>query len=265
MRLKTLVYQSHAARVPVWILRCTASVRAWAARQDYAYRLLGDELFAGIPNAVSNKAQSMLPLADIGRLMWAERLLREWDCVIWIDSDVLVFEPAGFVFDTTASAAVCREVLVDRGKAHEALSVRIAQNPTVLLFRRGAPLLGKWLSAARREAERMKGFADAEFGRGMLRKITAGRKLPEITTVGHFNAAILKEIYGEPGEAIDLMMRAAGGRFAAANLCGHHAMPNAVYERITARLEATEGGVVNDRLAGRADPTAKNPQGSLAR
>jgi hypothetical protein len=67
-------------------------------------------------------------------------------------------------------------------------------------------------------------------------------------SVGHFNAAVLKEIYGLSGPAIGLMMRASSVRFAAANLCGHHNLPNKTYLRIIDRLLESAGGVVNDRL-----------------
>jgi hypothetical protein len=91
-------------------------------------------------------------------------------------------------------------------------------------------------------------LGDADFGRELLRQLSRRGDLPSISSVGHFNAAILKEIYGSAGPAIDAMMKASGVRFAAANLCGHHNLPNEAYLRIIDRLLESAGGVVNDRL-----------------
>ena len=247
-----LVFQSHSVKTPSWILRCTASVRAWADRNGYAYRLLGNELFEGIPAAISLKAQSMLPLADMGRLLWAERLLKEWDCVIWIDADVLVFDPSNFAVDTTLPHLVCREVLVRREKGAALPTVLLGSNPTVLMFQRGSSLPARWLGQMRKVAARRPGLGDADFGRELLRQIAPRGGLPAIRTVGHFNAAILKEIYGHEGPSIELMMKASGVPFAAANLCGHHKLPNDAYFRIIDRLIESGGAVVNDWLPRKA-------------
>ena len=246
--MNVLVYQSHAARAPAWLRRCTAGVREWTAQSGFDYRLLGDELFKGIPIALSLKAQSRLPLTDLGRLLWAERLLRQWDCVIWIDADVLIFDAPRLRIDTTAPYLVCREVLVkqEEGAAPAAL---IAYSPTVLMFRRDEPFLARWIARVKKLAAQRPGFHDAEFGRELLREMARREELPAIANVGHFNAKILKEIHGSAGPAIEAMMKASGAPFAAGNLCGHYSLPDAVYQRIIDRLLATSGGVVNDHLA----------------
>ena len=94
-------------------------------------------------------------------------------------------------------------------------------------------------------AARRPGLGDADFGRELLNRIAPRRSLREIASIGHFNAAVLKEIYGTPGPAIQLMMQTGGTRFAAANLCGHHGLPNATCLTIIERLMAASGDVVN--------------------
>ncbi len=246
--MKTLVYQSHAVRTAAWLRRCTASVRAWAARSGYDYRLLGDELFKGIPVALSLKAQSRLPLTDLGRLLWAERLLGQWDCVIWIDADVLVFDAPRFRIDTTAPYLVCREVLVKQEDEAAPVAL-IAYSPTVLMFHRDEAFLARWIARIGELAARRPGLHDAEFGRELLRGMARRKGLPAIANVGHFNAKILKEIHGNAGPAVEAMMKASGVPYTAGNLCGHYSLPDAVYQRIIDRLLATSGRVVNDHLA----------------
>ncbi len=245
--MKVLVFQSHAVTVPGWILRCTASVRDWAGQSGYSYRLIGDELFEGIPLQLALKAQSRLPLADLGRLLWSERLLETWDCVVWIDLDVLVFDPANFAIDTESPYLVCQEILVRRERGKKTPTIRVSYNPTVLMFRRGTPFLRHWIDEIWRHAERVEGLGDADFGREMLRRISPRGRSPAIRTVGHFNAAILKELFGHKGPAIDFMMRANSTAFAAANLCGHHNIPSEAYASIIDKLLVNAGAVVNDR------------------
>jgi hypothetical protein len=250
--MKVLVFQSHAKNAPPWIGRCTASVRDWALQQDFEYRLLGDELFRGIPLAITLKAQSRLPLADLGRLLWAKRLLRDWDRVVWVDADVLVFDPKSFLIDTSQEHLVCREILVERRKG-ATLTVAKACNPTVLMFSRESALLDEWLRGIERKASTSKGLGDADFGRELLRQISPRMVLPAVLSVGHFNAAVLKELHGHKGPAIKRMMEASGAPFAAANLCAHHKLANEVYLPIIDRLLETAGAVVNDLLPLRAN------------
>jgi hypothetical protein len=247
--MRTLVYQSHAPRVPVWIRQCTASVSHWAEANGFSYRLLGEELFADIPVQISVKAQSLLPMTDLGRLLWAERLLESWDRVIWVDADVLVFDPPRFVLDLGAPFLVCREILTETRKGGPPFPL-IGHNPTVLMFQPdGDAFLKRWIGEIERVAKQAKGFGDADFGRNILSRIGPKGDRNTIRTVGHFNAAILKEIYGAPGPAIETMMRASGNPFAAANLCGHYPLSSKVYSAIVDKLAQSRGAVVNACLA----------------
>jgi hypothetical protein len=228
-------------------------VRAWAERNGFAYRLLGDELFAGVPIEISLKAQSRLPMADMGRLLWAERLLAEWDCVIWIDADVLVFDAENFVIDLGAPFLVCREVLMKNDAGRKPRAV-IGHNPSVLMLKReGSRFLANWLAEIRRHAARAEGLGDADFGRETLRRIMKGDHDHVIATVGHFNAAVLKELHGHRGPVLGAMMKASGVPLAAANLCGHYPLPAAVYTRIVDRLQKNAGAVVNGLLPATAE------------
>jgi hypothetical protein len=249
--MKVLVFQSHPRNAPPWIRRCAASVRGWTRQQDWQYRLLGDELFRGIPLAITLKAQSRLPLADLGRLLWTKRLLKDWDRVVWIDSDVLVFNPESFLIDLSQEHLVCREILIARGRGGGKLTAAKAYNPTVLMFSRQSAFLDEWLRGIERKASASKGLGDPDFGRDLLRRLSPRGGLPAVFSVGHFNAAILKEIHGHPGPAIGRMMEASGVPFAAANLCGHHKLPDETYLRIIDRLLESGGAVVNDHLPGK--------------
>jgi hypothetical protein len=250
--MRTLIFQSHAPKPPYWIERCTATVREWTDAKGYDYRLIGDELFEGTPPAIARKAPSVLPLTDLGRLLWTQRYLKEgYERVAWIDSDVVIFDPENFSIDSDSKHLVCREVMakLDGGK----LITTSAVNPTITVFQAGSPLLDKWIDKALKIGERAKTLAPTAFGRDLLDSFT-GREFPAIKNVGHFSITILYEIAGEPlpiglpGERVAPMMRAAGIPFAAANLCGHHKTSPALYLKVVERLMETRGGVVNDKL-----------------
>ena len=90
----TLILQSFTPPPwPAWRRRCIRSVERWAAGKGCTHRFIGDELFDPIPPAAREGCKgARLPLADIGRLMWLERLLAVgWRRVIWLDADILIF------------------------------------------------------------------------------------------------------------------------------------------------------------------------------
>lgn len=212
------------------------------------YRLLGDELFRGVPLAISLKARSRLPLADLGRLLWTKRFLQDWDRVIWLDSDVLVFDPNSFAIATDNEDLVCREILIQRREGSTEVDASFGHNPTALMFGRESPLLDEWLHAIENHAAHSPGFGDADFGREMLAGIARKRPLTAIESIGHFNAAILREIHGLPGEALRKLVEKAGGPFAAGNLCGHYRLPPKTYDRIIDKLIDSRGAIVNATL-----------------
>ena len=75
MVMRVLVLQSDKPPPrAAWRAQCLASVRSWAAAQGYDYRFLGDELFEPIPEDVRRACQGVvLPLTDIGRLLWLQK------------------------------------------------------------------------------------------------------------------------------------------------------------------------------------------------
>ena len=91
--MKTLVAQSHAGQAPEWIRLCTASVAHWAKLRGFDYQLVGDELFDQLPSEYAAKVAGRTPiLADLARLQWAERALRNgYQQFLWFDADFLLW------------------------------------------------------------------------------------------------------------------------------------------------------------------------------
>src|SRR5690348_16641774 len=112
MAEKVLVLQSckPGARAG-WLAECMESVRVWATRLGYSYEAIGDELFEGIPGDVRELLEGRgMNLADIGRAATARQRLASGVCdrYIWVDSDVLVFDPERFRVPLRESVAFCR-------------------------------------------------------------------------------------------------------------------------------------------------------------
>ena len=77
-----------------WLQACQSSVKAWCNVQGYTYRFVDDDLFEDVPDWYMQKVAGRKAIAaDLGRLQWITRLLGEFDVVMWLDIDVLVWAP----------------------------------------------------------------------------------------------------------------------------------------------------------------------------
>lgn len=94
----TLILQSFKAGPhPQWIERCLKSVRELAQTRDWDYRFIGDELFERLPLSFVKKVGLRGPiLSDLGRLIAAQDALSNYQRVIWLDADTLIFNHEAF-------------------------------------------------------------------------------------------------------------------------------------------------------------------------
>src|SRR5690606_10192062 len=111
----TLVIQSCGARGRTgWLAACMDSVRHWAAARGYGYEFVGDEIFGKVPPWYLEKVADRRPVAtDYARLALLHEALHEGraDRVIWLDADVLVFDPT-LELDCRATCAFGQELWV---------------------------------------------------------------------------------------------------------------------------------------------------------
>jgi hypothetical protein len=112
--MKTIVYQSYRTEnVPPWIERCMTSVRNWAHGADFEYRFIDDRIFDCLPAWYRRAAPNVLVLTNLARLLVARDLLAAgYERTIWVDADILVFDPEGFRIDVTHEFAFVRETWV---------------------------------------------------------------------------------------------------------------------------------------------------------
>src|SRR5690606_12214918 len=115
-----------------------------------------------------------------------------YDCVIWIDSDVLIFNKERFTIDVSKPALVCREISVltrDGGTV-----VEKSVNPTVLSFRQGNSLLPYWIRACEGVAMRPGKLENEAFGRPLLEAIGNQQRLEPLEGVAHNTLDVTADI-----------------------------------------------------------------------
>ena len=129
--------------MPAWIEACLTSVRSWASEQDYAYRFLGDDLFALVPQWYRLKVADRRPIiADLARLLWMQKIFAEEqiDTVIWLDADTLVFDKTGLSIEFEQSALFGREHWLQNDKHGKPRVYRNVHN-AFCAFQRENPVL----------------------------------------------------------------------------------------------------------------------------
>ena len=82
---------------PAWIELCLKSAQDLADLQGWDYRFIGDELFEPLPHQFIAKVGHRGPiLSDLGRLIACKKALEEYEKVLWLDADTLIFNPQAF-------------------------------------------------------------------------------------------------------------------------------------------------------------------------
>ena len=256
--MNTVVYQSFRTfDVPRVIERCLASVEAWAHKRGFAYKFIDDTLFEQVPDWFRIKVgENRLPMSDLARLKVARAFLRDgYDRAIWLDADVLVFDPDGFEIAIDTDYAFGREVWVRRG-GRDKLLVTEGLHNAVCVFCRGNGFLEFYIHAAEEivrgaEADILSHQIGPDF-LNRLRDVIGGRVVPDVDL---FSPLVIADIAKGGGSALTAHRKAFGGPVRAANLClsfvgGESSgvtVTDAMLNQAADRMLETRGNVVNDR------------------
>ncbi len=231
---KTLILQS--CRQPIdheWLSLCLQSVRHWAETHQYDYRLLDDELFSPLAGWVIEKTKDRKVIAtDLARLYWCAHFLRQnYETVVWMDSDFLIFNPGQFTLPDTQSLPeryqLGREVWIqepETGTSARPGSLKprayVKVHNAYLLFRRGNHFLDFYLEHAERLLEKTSGPMPPQFiGPKLLTAIHNVVQCPVHESAGMLSPLIMTEL-GQPRQpATSLYKRKIKAPTYAANLC----------------------------------------------
>ena len=221
-----LVAQSHQSPLPLpWLEATLESVADWAALRGYDYRLLDDELFEFLPGDLNRLLEHQRVVAsDLARLLWLRQELKQgYECVVWADADLLVFN-APALHLPRRSYAFGREVWVQwetrqAQQKHRLKSWKKIHN-AFLMFRQGNPFLDFYVHAAEELIRQHEGNMVPQLvGPKFLSAIHNLLKCPVIENVASFSPLVIQDLLAGGGAALDLMLRHSSQPPVAANLC----------------------------------------------
>jgi len=252
----TLVYQSYRVdNVPSWIAACSRTVQAWARAQGHDYEFVDDRLFDYVPTWLRERVRhAKLPMSDYARVALANEILRRgYQRCIWVDIDVVIFDPANFQANNGAREfALTAEIWFDSADI-----ARLPQPlPRALTVEEDKRLLRHMLQAPASTAPEFKPvcfenvanavmiqsaggyFADlylrtveayARNVRGPISPVTIGTRLlttlqslhffPLVQDVGMLSPLVMAALATDDSAVLGEYMRRVGGYLSAANLC----------------------------------------------
>lgn len=221
--VRTVVVQSFRPDPPAWVARCLDSVRAWADDAGFAYRFLGDELFDRVPAWVRDTTVGRPQVAsDLARAaLLAELLEAGWTTAIWLDADVLVFDPAGLsaALDQGEGYLLGREAWVQsdaRGRPRASRGVHNA----LFAVSRGNPFLAFYRHAAIRILARHDGpMVPQLIGPKFLKSLDNMLGLPATWAVNMASPLVLADVVDGGGPAVRLLLEYSAHAPSAMNLC----------------------------------------------
>jgi hypothetical protein len=227
---KVAVLQSfRTVDVPSWITRCMDSVRQWAMSQGWDYLALDNRFLDLPPGWVRERCGSNLyAVTDVARLMWAQDVLSgDYQRVIWVDADVVVFDAGGLARHVSAvhEHGFARELFLH--VSGRRTDPRWGINNALMVFDRHAPVLADYLRICLAGLE---DYRDGEvprtaMGPALLQQMDAAGRLHRIEGVGLFTPAMLGPFAAGRDALMRLYLSHCPVPPAAANLC--HFMRNA--------------------------------------
>jgi hypothetical protein len=194
---------------------------AEAGRRGWRHRWLDDRLFDGLPADL--RARNGLPgpvRADVARLIALREALKAGhDPVIWLDADVVIFDPPRLAWPVTATFALGRENWVEPD-ARRRVRVRRHVHNAVLWARPGDTTLPFLIDQGIRLMRRLDGPPSPQLlGPKLLTALHNIFHFPVIEGVTMASPWLLADLAGRGDGAALALLRRKGVRPAALNLC----------------------------------------------
>jgi len=219
--MKTIVYQSVSLdHIADWLQTCLNSVRRWCHQQGWEYRLIGDDIFSLLPDWYWQKTRHRTMIAtDLGRLLLAKQFLNNgYDRAIWLDADVLIFDPHSFQITITEEYAFGLETWI-QSKNHQLQAYSKVHN-AICVFCAGNSFLDFYIHACQRIIQQFQGkqMVPQLVGPKFLTLLHNTMHLPLIREVAMFSPLVLNDILNGGGKALTLHQQKHNSPVYAANL-----------------------------------------------
>jgi hypothetical protein len=255
-KASTLVFQSYRLEnVPTWVTACSRTVQDWARAQGYDYEFVDDRLFEYVPAWFRERVrQAKLPMSDYARVALANEILqRGYRRSIWVDIDVVIFDPVRFQSNNGAREfALTAEVwfdMVDRARLPNPLPLALTleedkrllrhmlQTPAstladpkpvcfknvanaVLIQSAGQPFAELYLGTLEAFARNVRGpISPVTLGTRLLTSLQTLRFFPLVQDVGMLSPLIMTALAADDAATLSEYMRQVGTPLSAANLC----------------------------------------------
>lgn len=194
--------------------------KQWATSRGYDYQFLGDEILETVPSWYRQRAGPWMAVnTDLARIQRARLLLNSgYERAVWIDADVLIFDPQNFSIDNDRLYTLCKELWL-RPSA-KGIACRRQINNCVSIYKQGNPFMDFYEHACRRLMRNPKvGLGHGTVGTVFLTKLNAAMPLPVLPNVANFSPHLVADIANGKGPYLKLHRQLFGSPIQAANLC----------------------------------------------
>lgn len=230
------------------------SVKAWADLNSFDYRTWDDSFFEYVPEWFRHKAnKEICPVADLARLLVAKELLAQgYERCIWVDADMLVFDPEKLIITLERDFMLCHEIWLFTDSAGvRQVSHRV--NNSIAVFCKNNLHLDFFIDACLRIGRQKATIGKLDVGTNFLSKLRNILPFPLMENVGILSPALMREIIlDEPVNLVEYA-QCLNAPLAAVNLCAsldgqdiQGVIANAqVYENVVNILLTNYGGAIN--------------------
>ncbi|NQE35996.1 hypothetical protein [Microcoleus asticus] len=262
--MKTIVYQSYLGdETPNWLENCMQTVKDWAELKGFHYQR-EDDFFDCVPDWYKDKAAGKINLvADLARLELAKKYLDQgYEQTIWMDADVVVFDPDNLIIDTTEDYLVCREVWLDteddKNLEEGTLSCIKKVTNSLVFFAKGNSFLDFYIYASKSLIKNKIGrVSRLDVSTKFLTKLYEIMELPLFSNLGLFSPILMHGMVEDKTLITQLYAKSLESPIYAANLCLSFRnrsykgimVTDELFEKVIDKLIDTKGEVINQHFS----------------
>ncbi len=256
--MSTLIFQSfRTENVPSYIPQCLQSVRAWAQGAGHTYEFWDDAFLRLVPEWYRARAGwHTCVVADLARLLQARTYLQQgWERVVWMDADVLVFDPERLHLPPTRAFRYCREIWLHRTPEGQIFPAHKVNNAVCIFGPEALDHLNEYIARCMALVAALPAVSNSLMvGTDVLTSPFSGQD--RIENVGIVSPMLLQAILRDENEVLRHYVSWHGCPVYAANLCNVYRLLyeapglfDYLLEQAIAKLLATRGGLLGeDRL-----------------
>jgi hypothetical protein len=186
--------------------------------------MLGDEFLDLVPNWYRQKAARYLTVVtDLARLVLLRQYLEEgFDRVIWIDADVIVFDPVLLKVDPELPYGYSREIWIEKRASGSLIATQKINNSACLFSNRSNSLehLDEYIDACKSTvAGQVKLRDHTEVGTKFLTSRNRQQALPILRGFGLLSPTVQHALLESDAEILNQLVKLQDDTLCAVNLC----------------------------------------------